>query len=419
MRHPVRTSALALVAGAALGTVVTVGTTRLVYAGSGFLAATGMLIALTFAALGAGVWGGDPALVQYTRPRLRAHALALAIIAAAAFAFLWRGAVDEQTLSAAGALAAMLMLAAPAYLAGSLFAALAVDDGPIAPIALAGAAIGLLLAVNTFVPLFEPWSALMLAGAVVGALAPLAPAYATSLKEGSMTGRVVIVTGAGDREQVGFAVAARLRHEGARLVVTARNPDVHERAAELGGPDAVVAVTADLSSDDDVASIVAAATEHFGRIDGLVNVAGGLSVIATIEQTSVEEWNAEYERNVETALRMTRAALPMLRASHGAIVSFASPAARQATASLGAYSAAKAGVVALTQALAIEEREHGVRANAIAPGMIDTGQNRRESADDQRFVTREQVADVVAFLLSPAGSGITGETIGVRGETVG
>lgn len=419
MIHPIRTALLALIAGAALGIAVTVGTTRLVYAGGGFLAATGVLIALTIAALGAGVWGGDPALGQYARPRLRAHALAIALIVAAAFAVLWRGSVDEQALSAAGALAAMLMLAAPAYLAGSLFAALAADGAPVAPVAMAGAAIGLLLAVNTFVPLFEPWSALLLAGAVVGALAPLAPAYATSNRqEGRMTGRVVIVTGAGDREQVGYAVAERLRAEGARLVVTARSTAVQELAAELGGRDAVVAVTADLSSDDDVASIVAAAREHFGRIDGLVNVAGGLRVIATIEATSVEDWNAEQQRNVETALRMTRAALPMLRESHGAIVSFASPAAMHAPASLAAYSAAKAGVVALMQALAIEEREHGVRANAIAPGMIDTGQNRREASDEQRYVTREQIADVVAFLLSSAGSGVTGEVIQVLGETL-
>ena len=72
MIHPIRTALLALIVGAALGIAVTVGTTRLVYAGGGFLAATGVLIALTIAALGAGVWGGDPALGQYARPRLRA-----------------------------------------------------------------------------------------------------------------------------------------------------------------------------------------------------------------------------------------------------------------------------------------------------------------------------------------------------------
>jgi NAD(P)-dependent dehydrogenase (short-subunit alcohol dehydrogenase family) len=84
---------------------------------------------------------------------------------------------------------------------------------------------------------------------------------------------------------------------------------------------------------------------------------------------------------------------------------------------LGAYAAAKAAVVALTRALALEEREHGVRVNAIAPAMIDTEQNRAQVTDPRavRWVTREQVAAVTLFLAGPAASGISGEVVRVKG----
>jgi NAD(P)-dependent dehydrogenase (short-subunit alcohol dehydrogenase family) len=153
----------------------------------------------------------------------------------------------------------------------------------------------------------------------------------------------------------------------------------------------------------------------------LVNVAGGLSVIKTLADTETEAWRRELQRNAETALVVTRAALPMLREARGAVINFASPAGLRAQPQLGAYSAAKAAVIALTRVLAIEEKDHGVRANAVAPGMIDTEQNRKSVADpgSVKWVSREQIADVVLFLASDASSGITGETIHVLGEGIG
>lgn len=415
-----RTAAVALASGVALGIALTVGTARLVYAGGGFLGATGMLVALTLAAVGAGAWGGDPSLNPQASPRSRALLLALALAVGAAFAGLWRGAVSDNAMSGAGALGAMLMLAAPAYMAGSLFVSLGMRGPSIAPLAVGGAAIGVLFASNAFVPFFQPWSALLLAGGIVGAVGPLAPRRMGSRRgRHDMDGRVVIVTGVGDPGQVGYAVAQRLLAAGARVLITARSEAVHRHATSLGSDDRVLGIEADLASDEGAARVVAAALDAFGRVDGLVNTAGGLRVIGPVFDTTSEEWQDEHERNVTTALCMTRAALPLLRETPGAIVNFASPAATTAPARLGAYAAAKAGVVALTQSLAREERERGVRVNAIAPGMVDTAQNRNEMPERERWVTREQIADVVVFLLSDAASGVTGEVVRVMGETVG
>lgn len=235
-----------------------------------------------------------------------------------------------------------------------------------------------------------------------------------------MQGSVAIVTGVGARGQVGYAVASALLARGARVVITARGAGIDALAAELGtgaSGGEVVAVRADLATSAGAESVVAAARERCGRLDLLVNVAGGLTVIKPLAETTPEEWSAELDRNARTAFLVSRAALPLLRESRGAIVNFAATAGQRALRNLGAYSAAKAAVVALTRALALEEAPNGVRVNAVAPGIIDTAQNRASMPDAsrERWVTREQIADVVLFLASPAASGISGETIVVGG----
>jgi NAD(P)-dependent dehydrogenase (short-subunit alcohol dehydrogenase family) len=217
---------------------------------------------------------------------------------------------------------------------------------------------------------------------------------------------------------LGYALARRFLEAGARVVISARSDTLDDAAASLAPLGEVLAVRADLTNDTDVARLVDATHARFGRLDALINVAGGLSVIASVENTTPEEWQREIERNAGTALRLSRAALPMLRESRGAIVNFASPSASRAPANLAAYSAAKAAVLALTRSLAIEEKANGVRVNAIAPGMMDTEQNRVEAGEDTTFVTREDVASVTLFLAGPAAAGVTGETVHVLGATI-
>jgi NAD(P)-dependent dehydrogenase (short-subunit alcohol dehydrogenase family) len=229
---------------------------------------------------------------------------------------------------------------------------------------------------------------------------------------GAMRDRVVAVTGVGSTGQLGFAVASKFFAAGARLVVAGHSDAVRGLADQIGPRERVVGVRADLTTTDGVAAVVAAASS-FGRLDALINIAGGLTVMSSIEDTTSEKFRHEMGINAETVLLMSRAVLPLLRASRGSIVNFTSPAGEHALPSMGAYSAAKAAVIALTQSLAAEEAANGVRVNAIAPGMIDTDQNRFSAGADAKFVKREQVADAVMFLVSDAASGISGEVVHV------
>jgi len=192
---------------------------------------------------------------------------------------------------------------------------------------------------------------------------------------------------------------------------------VEKLAAQLGSD--TIGLRADLTSKSDVEALMLAVQTRCGALHAVVNAAGGLSVIKPLADTTQEDWQREVQRNAETAFMINTAALPLLRAARGCIVNFASPAGIRAQARLGAYSAAKAAVVALTRALAVEEKSQ-VRVNAVAPGMIDTEQNREsvENPGQVRWVSREKIASVVLFLCSDAAAAITGETIHVLGDGI-
>ena len=439
----------ALAVGITVGAVASSGTALLLYTGQGFLRAAGLLVSSTLMAIAAGLWAGAPEpartlsdirsqrlpgidpqrgtrTVVRSRSRGRWLILMAALIAGGLFAAFWSAREPLREVAVGSAVAVLLVLALPAYAAGNLLAGLhARDRGPRGPLsavaaaAMAGSAIGVLLAATMLIPKLDPF-AIYYGGATLVALVSMLDRtgpFITATHTMHMTDRVVIVTGASDPGQLGYTVARRFLEAGARVVISGRS-SLDASASELGGSGEVLAVQADLTSEDDIRLLVEKTRDRWGRIDALINVAGGLSVIASVEDTTPEEWQREIDRNAGTALRMSRAALPLLRESRGAIINFASPAAMRAPARLAAYSAAKAAVVALTRSLAIEEKNNGVRVNAVAPGIIDTAQNRSTASDDAVFVTREEVASVVLFLAGPAATGITGETINVLGETI-
>jgi NAD(P)-dependent dehydrogenase (short-subunit alcohol dehydrogenase family) len=412
-----------MLAGLAFGATTTAGAALLLYTGQGFLRATGFLLGLALGSLAAGVWVGSAEAGTVVRTRGRWLMLVLAFTVAGLFAAFWAARPALRAAPMGGALAVLLVLAEPAYLTGSLLAGVQTRTSRIAATAaIAGAAFGVLIASTLLIPRFEApmvflgASVLVTLGGILEATRD--PIHEWRVDRMDLADRVALITGVGNAGQVGYAIAQRFLAAGARILITARDAQVEQLASQLGPAERVATRTADLTNESDVRLLLDDVRARFGRLDVLINVAGGLSVIRPVGETSPDEWRAELRRNAETAFLVSRAALPILRENGGTIINFASPAGGRAVKNMAAYSAGKAAVIALTRALALEEREHGVRVNAIAPGMVDTAQNRESASDPERvrWVTREQIADVALFLATPAGSGINGETIHVVAE---
>jgi NAD(P)-dependent dehydrogenase (short-subunit alcohol dehydrogenase family) len=421
----------AFLVGVAVGAGTAAGSARLLYTGSGFLATAGFLLAVSVGALAAGFWVGAAENENAAPPSSgrRWFWVFLAFIAAAVFGMFWDARPALRALALGGAAAVLFILAEPAYAAGSLLATLHVrgraQRGPAgtAVAALLGAAAGLVISTTLLIPyLAAPAIYFGAAGllALTGGFEAGRRVRATTSKERNMKDRVAIVTGVGNRGQVAFAIAQRFLEAGCRLVITGHSASVHELAGELAGRGQVQAIQADLTEPADVRRVIDAAHERFGRLDAVVNVAGGLSVIKPLADTETDEWRREIQRNADTTYQVCRAALPSLRESRGAIVNFAAPAGERAVPNLAAYSAGKAAVIALTRALALEEQAHGLHVNAIAPGFIDTDQNRQSVTEGEtaKYVTRDEIAEVVLFLAGPASSGISGQTIHVMGDAL-
>ena len=231
-----------------------------------------------------------------------------------------------------------------------------------------------------------------------------------------MSERLVVITGVGRAGQVGEAIAGAFAREGAALALIDRDREgVEARAADLAKTGAKVrGIVADLTDPDDVAR---AAREALGSVGApahaLVAAAGGFAMSGPVAESDVAVWHRMMAIGLTTAYVATRAFLPALRRGRGAIVYFAAAAALPGAriANMSAYVAAKAGVLALMQAVAQEEREHGVRANAVAPTMIRTAQNVSEMGGDKAYVDRESVADAVRWLCSDAARDVTGQTV--------
>jgi NAD(P)-dependent dehydrogenase (short-subunit alcohol dehydrogenase family) len=173
----------------------------------------------------------------------------------------------------------------------------------------------------------------------------------------------------------------------------------------------------DLTDEAAVGAAMARIDATFGRLDGLVNIAGGFRW-EPIGEGSVATWDKLYAMNLKTALVASRAALPSLRATKGAIVNIGAAASTKAAMGMGAYAASKAAVARFTEALAEEVKDDGVRVNAVLPSIIDTPVNRADMPDAafDRWVAPEQLAQVIAFLLSPAASAVTGALLPVTGR---
>jgi 3-oxoacyl-[acyl-carrier protein] reductase len=257
-----------------------------------------------------------------------------------------------------------------------------------------------------------------------------------------LAGRACVVTGAS--RGIGLATARALAGEGARVLLVARGEEALAEVARglASEGHSVAALPLDVTEPGAGDRVVAAAEEHFGAVDVLVNNAG-TSRVRSLEELTDEEWQAQWDLNVMASLRMMRAAAPrMAERGWGRIVNVCSSSGKRPSSSNAAYSVAKAAQLSLSRTFAEAYAERGVLVNAVAPGPVASPLwtapgGLAEQAAEQKGITpeealeqsaakiplgrmgkEEEIAAVIAFLCSEQASDVAGAAWSVDGGTV-
>ncbi len=229
-------------------------------------------------------------------------------------------------------------------------------------------------------------------------------------------GRVIVAGGTG---ALGRAVVERLLEEGTRVAIPYRSASgFDELRARLRGPAGLWGAQADIATVSGARAFADQAARQLGGLDGVAIVAGAYAGSGPLAEAPESEWRAMMQANLDTAHAVARAAIPHLAGGGGSVVMVASRMIESAGSGAAAYTVSKAAVAALSRVLALECRAQRIRFNCIAPGTIDTPDNRKAMPDADRsaWTPPEAIARVIAFLLSPVSSPVSGAYIPVDGR---
>lgn len=215
-------------------------------------------------------------------------------------------------------------------------------------------------------------------------------------------GKVALVTGVGRAGQIGNAVALAFGKAGAKIVACDLNAvGVTERVREFAAQGVDARPSAgDLTEPDIAALAVEVALKHFGRLDIVINVAGGLTTYGPISEITAQAIDREIAINLKTTVLVSQAAIEALTWSRGCIVNFASIAYYNPQSPMAVYSAAKAAVAGFTRSLALELQDRHIRVNAIAPAMVRTLDNVAAAGEEGHYVEMQEITDGVMSLAS-------------------
>lgn len=246
-----------------------------------------------------------------------------------------------------------------------------------------------------------------------------------------LKGQIALVTGA--TSGLGESIAKRFAHEGAQVIVVGRNEErgasVAAAIKEAGGE--AIFIQAELTREEDVKNMVQKAVAHFGSIDIVINNAG-LVIPGNVADLSLEQWDKVFQTNVTSTFLVSHYALPVLiEKKSGSIINISSEAGLKGLQNRAAYCAAKAAVVGLTKAMAVDHSPQGVRVNCICPGTIETPMVRNlidssVNPEDtmKQFLQRrltpylgtpEQIAEAAVYFALPDNLYVTGAILSIDG----
>ncbi len=233
----------------------------------------------------------------------------------------------------------------------------------------------------------------------------------------TVANKVTIISGASGG--LGAVVSQKFHQAGAAVVLVGTRPDAVETLAAALGRERALPIAANLAEPAGATEVVAATLKEFGRVDILLNLAGGFSGGKLTGDRAVDDLERMFDINVRTAYHLCRAAVkPMIDQNWGRIVNTGSRAALRGQAGLSAYAMSKAAVLRLTESLAAELKDYNITVNAILPGTIDTEANRQSmpQADFSQWVKPATIADTLLFLVQED-TAINGAAIPVYGRS--